>query len=279
MNIVDISRRIEIKFWAALIMLMQDRKALRSTLILFFVGSLTIIVGLSAISTRYINLVSQSDVPVDSQEVMSTRSNEQMNILVVLVDQLTKETTRLEGVWLVVYQPLMTNATLLPIYPSPKENDVITEEIFAQRFGLNPDGSPSKDFFKLIDSKNIEWHNFLVLDNLLLAEFVQELGYVNLGRGNIDGSQVIKEVPSVLKDPEGALSGQARLANGICNRLAEPLKKNASAGIISLLTNRAPSNLIEKDLLAEWEQLIEFSTGLSCEFPSVPQLLSTPTTQ
>ena len=181
MNLVNISRRLEISFWIVLVTLLRDKRAIRYIPAAFISGLCLAMGALMVVCTGYLHIASgrakghepADSIPMPRGVAMVDIDNGQHNVLVILTDQLTVKPLYLEGVWLVVYNPSTSQGMFLPLYPSSLNEDADQDNPLVSLFRLEPDGAPAPIFLEALRvEKDVWWDNYMVLDETALMEQV-----------------------------------------------------------------------------------------------------------
>jgi hypothetical protein len=303
MKLNKLAQHLEIAFWTIIIGLIDNRRQLRLIPILVVPG-MCLSVGMvacacsgllkasiasdeisSEIATPQIAYsqletpqivtsrieTSQLETPLPTR-VPKYAANGQRNILVVLVDRMTSDSPHLEGVWLIACLPPTSHATLLPLYPASVGDTPAEDGILSKLFALNENGSPTLDFLNALSDRNIWWDHYLVLDDLALAGVVELIGGVDLGGGEMSGTQVMRFLSQPRSEFQGQLMDQAMLARELCRRIPASLASSDWEIQFELLSGHIYSNMDLSGSKIDWARLRAFATGLSCEFPTLPEI-------
>ena len=214
---------------------------------------------------------SQVETPLPTK-VPTHAANGQRNILLVLIDRMTSDTPRLEGVWLIACLPSTSHMTLLPLYPTTLGDVQAEGETLSKLFALNESGSPEIDFLNALSDRNIWWDHYLVLDNLALAGLVELIGGIDLGQGEVNGTQVIRFLSQPRREFQAELMDQATLARELCRRIPASLVGSDWEIQFDLLSGHIYSDIDLSGSKIDWAHLRTFATGLSCEFPTLPEI-------
>jgi len=209
---------------------------------------------------------------VQPTNILKHVANGQRNVLLVLVDRLTSDSPRLQGVWLLACLPSSSHATFLPLYPSSKSGRQAEEDSLSGLFSLDRNGAPGLDFLNALSDKNIWWDYYLVLDNLALASVVELIGGVNLGQGELSGTQVMRFLSQPTQEPHAELMGQAMLAREFCSRIPVVFAGSNWEIQFELLTGHIYSDMELNSSRIDWARIRAFATALSCEFPTLPEI-------
>jgi hypothetical protein len=303
MKLNKLLQRLEIFFWTAVIGVIDNRRKLRIIPILLMPG-MCLLVGMIACACSGLLSVAapqktvssklttpkfetpelevprletpqyespQSEAP-RSMGIPSQMSNGQRNILLVLVDRMTGESPRLQSVWLLACLPSTSHVTFLPLFPDSGRGSQIEDEALEELFKLDAEGSPARDFLSALAARDIWWHHYLVLDNLALAGMVELIGGVDLGWGEMSGTQVMRFLSQPNQEPRAELMGQALLVRELCNRIPVALAGSDWEIQFELLSGHISSDLDLSNSNIDWVRLRAFATALSCEFPTLPEI-------
>lgn len=270
MNFSSYTRRIEIAFWTTLITAMRSPRFAR--------------VGMQCLSVTACVLllwavVAWADIPTtggslaaaeaSASQVSGTAlgaeprglqpANGQSNLLLILVDRLSSDHPRLEGVWLVARMPLLPQATFLPIYPSASADSAFDNRL-AKSFSLKDGRQPGAEFGEALRAQGLWWNHHLILDASGLATLTE-------GVPGIDESIVAaRQVEEAGGEPM-AIEHQAQIAAAICEH-AFSGSGSSAADAAAALVEWARTDL-SADQLRQAARDFNAAGGLTCQFPTL----------
>lgn len=269
MNLAQISRRLEIAFWIALVAALRSQRLgrfLNQAGIWIVCG---LVLGATAVFLPRLTL-SRAKVALVAQpqqgEQPVVQVNIQRNLLAILVDDFSAARPQLRGVWLLARAPYTPQVTFLPVYPlddlaaAPAQRRL--EEAFRAPAG---DGLPS-EFAQELQSRGIWWHDYLIVDEASLANLIDALGGIDLGDDRMSGKQALAQMTAV-QNSASALEAQARLARAICSRSAQRWRVGETASAARLFGG-VRSDLSSAELLTAWQGALQ-PGGFACEFPTI----------
>ncbi len=220
-------------------------------------------------------LTSATTPPIPSSPVKNKNEgeNRQRNILVVGVDELDSASPHLKSVWLIVYMPNTPHFMLLPVYPIKsltETNNRSTGGTLPDIFQLDKKKSPHISFFEALDAKDIWWNGYILLDETALAEVSNFVGSFD-SNPNFASISAIKRVPDPEGNPLGALLGQAKIVQGLCNQTIHlsTVETWQYLQLFKKIREHVRSDLDFEKAVADWQQLLLYSGNISCEFPSL----------
>lgn len=273
MNLSNLSNRIEIAFWIGVVAFLRDRRVTRFTLLslvgLLFLAALMLSAFSWAYRDRPARLLPHKVDAIQNTAYLRRPDNGQKNLLLIIVDQLSANEPSLQGVWMLITAPTGRKVTFMPVYPTGTQAGKDLEHAFSQA----RDGVASGAFLQALENQGLWWDNYLIVDRVTLAALVDLTGGIDIGNGRSTGQQVVGLLSIAREDDQTSLDFQARLAQGICQRL-NSMRQNASFETITeILTsstaqNEAYSDLSSEDLQASWSKM-QAAGGLECEFPTL----------
>ncbi len=273
MQVIRSVRRVEITFWTAMIALMRNQRLARITIIAV---CLLLCVGVAGIAKLALDrkpaqnfqepVVSVSQLQTAAQAVPS---QEQRNILVILVDSLSTSAPRLEGIWLVGKLPTNPHLVFFPIFPAPREGE---EEQWSGAFALDANGQPAAAFFENLKVKKIHWDNYLLVDHPSLADLIELSGRIEWNGQQLSGPDVVEKMPLAQLEPQAALQAQAFVAQELCHNTALLMQSADPALIWGLLTHRMHSDLELASVQAARNDFSLIVGGPTCEFPTFQEI-------
>lgn len=203
----------------------------------------------------------------------------QRNLLVIGVDHLggVSQTDphvapRLESVWLLLYFVDRPQITLLPLYPSPTQGSSssvdekhVEVSSLSASFSLRSDHTPSPSFLQLLESQEIWWNHYILLDRTALSQLIEFAG----ASQKWNGESVLGKVPAASEDGQAALAGQSRIAQDFC-RLSAGLGPDFNPlPLLSLSPEHLITDLDLKKAVQLTQSLLYGSGGFTCNFPTL----------
>ena len=203
----------------------------------------------------------------------------QRNLLVIGVDNLDESSLaalqaapRLESVWLVLYSIDRPQVILLPIYPSPAQGSSSSDDkervnlpSLSAAFSLSADRTPSPSFLQSLESKDIWWNHYVLLDRLTLSRLAEFTG----ASETLGGQSTLVKPAQASEEPKGGLEGQARFARDLCRRSASLASTFDLAPLLSLFPNHLITDLDLNQAVQLAHSLLSGAGGFSCEFPTL----------
>lgn len=287
MNISVIAKRIEISFWTMAVRLMKEPKLLRVVLISVAL-IISLLFGWLMISTaKQVNaarfgvgaekvLISSSYIPHDQEIISSREILNQRKFLIIVLDQFKAENPQLESVWLATYVHSRAQFMLLPVFPSSISGISEEDQTLYAEFKVNSKAEPSKAFLDRIQSRQIRWDHYFIIDEFGLAMLIDRIGGIDLGRGQVNGIQALSQIPHAREYPQAALFAYATLARSFCRQSSALIEKVDVLDIVQQLGPHIRADVPEQALVDEWQRLRIAKTGVSCEFPNLQKSSSLP---
>lgn len=195
--------------------------------------------------------------------------NGQRNILLIGVDRLDSAAPNLEGLWLLLNVSTSNRISLLPLYPTAPGNEVLNPGDLTSQFRLDANGNPDPDFLALIQHADFWWSHYFVLDQAGLAQLIDYHQGVDLGGGQIGGTQAVSSLASADVDGISALNSQAVLIQAVCNQQSGKLITADLRQIFTLLSGHYKTDMKLKTMISDWQQPLTASGHVSCEFPTL----------
>ncbi len=218
--------------------------------------------------------------PIRTKPVVSTQapytspikaSNGQRNTLLILIDHFSSHTPKIEGVWLVIDFPPASHLTLLPVYPVGSHDNAVTNQSLVAHFSLDTNGLPSPEFLDDMAALDLWWNSYIVLDQIGLAELVDQINTADLAGDPLDGLREVSAIPSPDDDPQATLHSQVAFFQMLCEKMGRLTNHNPAAEITNRLSQHLTSDLPPERIASGLHDLLSSSGGISCEFPSLPQ--------
>lgn len=202
---------------------------------------------------------------------------EQVHFLLINVDNLENRSITLQSTWWIIFSP-DSALQWIPLYPSPAGN-VERDKKLETAFGLEKMGKQRElrtSFIEILLDQDLCWDGYLVSDNIMLSEIVNELGGINLRNTHLNGSQVVAQEQLVLADPVKSLAYQTELMEEICwNSLHSSITRKLDRPVPGLESHVLLrfSNRIDPINWHNWNQTIKIPT---CEFQTKEAFTSLP---
>ncbi len=197
--------------------------------------------------------------------------NGQRNLLLIGVDSLESSSPELKSVWIVLQ--IATHSpqrfTLLPLYPTTPAQTLVPQDQLQSQFGLNTSGAIQPEFFEVISAADFWWSNYLVLDEVALAELIDLGGGIRLGENRLNGKKTVQLFSSSELSADASLSDQARVLQAVCSQSAEKLLSLDARRTFQKLGGHLRTDLEIERILHEWQMPLVLAGRPSCEFPTL----------
>ena len=212
----------------------------------------------------------RSDAPANQfiiassdQRIPATQHGQRI-ILVISLDQIKRNGSLPQGIWLLTYFPGSSELTLLPIYPAVSNNGAPADSRLASSFDLTrKDGklTLSSKFIQALKARNYEWSGYILLD----ATAQQDL-FKLVGAG---------AAPLSSPTPPAAITSsyqsQANEINLFCQAISSQSAPIDWGQISSWSSEHFVTDLNLEALLEEWQSLMN-QTSLHCNLPLITSL-------
>jgi hypothetical protein len=280
MNLIGISRRIEITFWTLAIRLMKEPKLLRRVLIAFALTFSLLFSWLLVSTIRQVSANRLVDSPqqrkvlsgapvIQTPTISSGAAVNQRKILVVVVDNFQTETPQLETIWLATYVNPRSQISLIPLFPASLSGGEKDDQEVVKYFKIDGEGLLSKELQNVFRSKQINWDHYLYLDEYGLAMLIDTIGGVDFGRGQVSGVRVLSQIPQAKEDAQAAIFAYAALARSICRQSGDLVETHDALDLYHQLGTHLRTDIPEQLIVDEWQQLRKTKMGVFCDFPSL----------
>ncbi|MBN1147628.1 MAG: hypothetical protein JXA78_10260 [Anaerolineales bacterium] len=181
---------------------------------------------------------------------------------------------RLQAVWLLVVLPPSSHVAFLPLYPASPGSGLAQDELLESLFQLDQNGAPSAVFLSSLQTMDLWWDHYLVLDEIALAGLIELVGGVDLGQGQMNGKRTMDSLSLASQDPYNAVMLQAALARELCHCVPRLLEDRGSEVQFDLLANHMASDFSLENSQVDWDSLRKYGRSLSCKFPTLPEVSS-----
>lgn len=247
-------------------------------LYLFFAAFLLVgfLLGSSAARSQGLSDVVPPTATAQTLATSTTAPNGQQNLLIIGVDDLESQTPRLESIWLLLYISPTPKFTLIPLYPSSYAGGVEQEDYLENTFRLGDDLKPDLAFLVAVQSIDIWWNHYVILDENAIAEIINLSSGDNAMNDPSFGSRTVANLPLAWENPEAAVLAQAELLNGLCHDFARNGSSKDLNEFLKSLNNHVSSDLNTTQLGAALKSLIATgSERVQCQFPTINDALTT----
>jgi hypothetical protein len=272
-------RNLEILFWTFSVHLMKNPRLVRTLLVglvvVFFAGVVIAVGALLQPVPTANNDPAEFGLPPIALEENPTVAEppkllvEQKNLLVILVDSFGVKKPVLKGVWLVGRTPSVPQIVFLPVYPAGQKTQT---ELWTNLIILDPAGLPSESFRDFLNSRNIRWDHYLLLDETTLAEIAELAGGIDWNGIENSGLEIVTSLPDARAAPEAAMMAQAKIASELCLSGADLIQNIDPEILWGLLTHRMRSDFELVTLEIVREQLRQTGEIPACAFPTLREM-------
>lgn len=232
---------------------------------LFFIISITIVILVILIFS-----LNQNGMAAGKKRISGIPGvHQQKNVLFLVTDRLDTSKPGLRSAWLLIQVSSNSNLTFLPIYPSLSEDEYPEIENLGTTFSINEDGSLSSEFVEILKTKDIQWDEYLLLDELALAGLVELLDGVWISNELVDSQAIALGTHFTNLDQNAVLINQAQMLSELCRSVPlMAIHPDFSLKVANLIihSNSSMSLTEVKQAIA---QVTEPESMFSCEFPSL----------
>lgn len=202
--------------------------------------------------------------------------NGQQNFLIIGVNDLEAQSPRLESIWMLLYIPPTPQFTLVPLYPSPYAGGKELQNYLEKTFALGSDLKPDPAFLVAVQSVNIWWNNYIILDEVAMANVINTASADNALNDPDFGSRTISTLPLAWEEPEAAVLAQAELLNGLCHDFARNFSTKKIDIYSKMLSHHVSSDLGATQLTVMLQHMTtNKSERFRCQFPTINDALKT----
>ena len=183
------------------------------------------------------------------------------NMLIIGVDQVTDPVVNLEAVWMLIYHRDTPVVEIIPIFPTLTGDDLMRDYEIAGNFKLTPEGAPGEEFLNILKSRDILWHNYVILDERALNAITELMG-VPRGRDS-------DHLHHWGDDSRASINGQLALFDQVCKNFAQ---HQPDEDIFLFLSDLAPflsTDVQIEAVVNDWQLLKIYGDNLRCEFPTL----------
>jgi hypothetical protein len=268
MNLVEISNRVEIRFWSVAVNLINDHLRLRAlklvTMAAFCLGLISIAMGALA-QFRHGSFaggqaLANEPAYIFHQTTVVGSVRRQSNTLVILVDQIASgegsKPVRIRSIWLAAYLTSTAKLSLAPVYPGGSLDEAVKDT----SFHLGHNGTLGPEFFQLLQSIDVRWDHYVVMETATFQELMRL----------IIGGEESLSVNAVR--PEQVVAHQAAQVYEICHHVGDFLQSRQTYKLIRLFDRHIYSDLTPEMVLELWQQKLTGSSRFSCEFPTLGEV-------
>jgi hypothetical protein len=216
-------------------------------------------------SVKPIESVFQSASNDDPEPKVTIPDNDQFNLLVIGVDSVEKPEAKLESIWLVAYLENSDKVTLLPVFPSTDKPD--QNNMLADAFRL--DGSqPGDEFWEAMQSAGVWWKGYIISDWITTMKMVDAIGGIYIDEELMNGTQIVRGIPTWKDDPQLAVEQQMVLLDGVCQRLTQ--NKTTTWEVINeMFLNQFHGGVKATSFVTKWSSIVSTNEDLTCDFPTL----------
>ncbi len=212
--------------------------------------------GSAAPANQYITASSDQRIP-------ATRHGQRI-ILVISLDQIKRNSSLPQGIWLLTYFPGSSELTLLPIYPAVSTSGASADSSLVSSFGLTREDGKltlSSKFIQALRARNYEWSGYILLDATAQQDLFKLVG----------AETAIPSSPTPPAVMSSSYQSQVNEINLFCQAIRSQNAPIDWGQISSWSSEHFVTDLNLKALLAEWQSLMS-QTSLHCDLPLITSL-------
>ncbi len=168
---------------------------------------------------------------------------------------------KLEGVWLIVASARGPQIDLLPVFPSLPGFDPLRDQLLAMSFTLTPEGEPGEVFWEILETRDIYWKEYVIVDQEGILGLAQAL--------NLPDIKDQLPLPSWETDPPAAVKAQGALLQQFCTLFRDGSPPVSITTVIDDLYPHLRTTMSAEAIEAHWRVLLAFGANLHCQFPTL----------
>ena len=195
---------------------------------------------------------------------------EQENILLILIDDITKSQPTLLGTWLLIKTETPPKLIFLPIYPSTDNINTKLDENLNQSFSLNKSNFPNQQYWNELIAHKYWWNNYILLDREALSTIIDSIGGITYEKKRLSGNDLLSLITAKSDKSEFSMDGQYFITKAICNQMQKHEEKNPVDSIFKQSSKGIITDFNPNELTKRWNNIIQGQSQFSCEFPSFP---------
>ena len=193
--------------------------------------------------------------------------NNQFNLLIIGVNDITQPDAELESIWLAAYAENSSKVTFVPIFPLPDKHDrnkILTESFYMEN------GYPGLQFWDAMRTTNIWWKGFIIIDKPFAIKLIDSIGGIQIHHQKMNGIQAVRSINSWKDDPSSAVEHQKMFIEAVCRKIAKSQTTNLD-DVKDLLRENTRLNHQAYSAITWWLDKKNESNLLSCTFPTLTQ--------
>ena len=213
-------------------------------------------------SLGYSTIYSRSNIPHADHE-------SQKVILIAGIDNIERQNSSVESVWLALFIPDIHTISLVPIFPPSSQSMPTLSEVIPEIDSFITAKKIDKSFIKILNKAGVYWDNYVIIDGQGWSELVHFI------RGQDQGSSIFEITSAGLNssnqnhDPDTLISWQAYRFQQICSTINSNLN-NVDANQIPE-SKHILSDISRRKLKNTWKQIFGPENALYCKFPTMSQ--------
>ena len=284
MTIKQISTKIELTFWHHFINLLTDysffQEAIRwgyhnylypknrNTQQLYWrITGITAGLTLIVVATiTFLISTAPHKTPQQNYSHIDIPTNGQRNILIIGVDDLSKENPDLVGIWLLMYFPEKPKLSFASVYPNIWNQTQLSTSHTADLHPVIKNGSINKKLLNKLHQENIWWHGYVLLDSTAVKKAVNFYNRAN----DQDSISTTNSVNDPYLSGEPSLTGigvQTGILKHFCQRTNNLTADTDISTILALIPTHIRTDMNLITIIQDWKSLISQEHDLVCEFP------------
>jgi hypothetical protein len=190
------------------------------------------------------------------QPTLPSLPSGQRRFLIVFVDDIQAEETRIQALLLLTYSPLYPYILPLPIYPSPAGGKDASEIPLATGFYTTPGRGLDPLLIQALHNKNLEWDGYILLDENALTHVIDLLGGAAINGQHLSAEDLLQELRQTAANPQETIRLHAALLDGLCQQLPSYRNKTDTGDLAEILTTYTRSDLNLNLVASEWLTLL-----------------------
>jgi hypothetical protein len=266
--------RIEISFWSIIIAILNDSRAFKKALLVSSAISATLILvslfpAIRSLSQAAFSFKTLGFAANFIAAPVAAEPEHQRNLLIVTVDSLDHSNPTLMGIWLVANITPSAQYTFIPLYPAALASGPVQDDLLKRVFRLTTNRRPDPAFLRALKALEIRWDNFVVMDEIALAELIDLNGGVTFNGTHSNGVHSVARLTTPWDDASQTKYSQAELAGALCIAASQTTGISNPDRFLTAIQPHLVSDLSPRQFALELNRISGQIADLRCEFPTL----------
>lgn len=202
----------------------------------------------------------------DGDSILSpfTTSEDNLQVLIILVEQMNQAQTEVLGIWLISVPEEFSNVTFQPIYPTPISERMNEYSIPHEPILIDSRNITSSTNSQISTHSYVKWDEVIIIDPIGAIEVLEMFGGAELYTQYLSGALSLNKFATTWLDPQGALHYQGQLLENLCTNSYRYSEWLSGVAFTLPSNDHFKTSFFDLDIFTLIQRLVAPASNLQC---------------